>query len=375
GNVDKKGGDVIPQPVPARNIQLKERLPKDVQPITGAYPLFNEFHKTWGLHAQSCVVDAILEEKPYPIKMLVVQSGNPAVTMADSERVRSALTHLEFLVVIDLFMTRTANFADVILPASGCFEKTQLNRAYLRNNVVMLQDKVIEPIGASRPDWQITFELARRLGLEKEFPWQSVEEAIDYQLEPSGVTVDMLRKSPDGIRVRDMEYEKYKTKGFGTPTGRLEFYSAKLKKHGHLPVPGFEGSAKHPISFYDQKDEFPIIGISGARTNTFTHSQFKNIPSLIRHEPEGFIDIHPDDAREKMISDKDTVRVETPRGYIDMKARISDIVHPGSIRIGWGWGEINPDFNLNNLTDDAKRNDITCTPSSRSFMCRLLKLS
>jgi anaerobic selenocysteine-containing dehydrogenase len=371
GNVDKKGGDMIPQPVPVRNIQLKERLPKDVKSIAADYRLFNEFSETWGIHCQSCVVDAILDEKPYPIKLLVVQSANPAVTMAESERVTKALKHVEFMVVVDLFMTQTAKLADVVLPASGCFEKTQLNRAYIRNNLVMIQNQVIEPIGKSWPDWKITFELARRLGLAREFPWQTVEDAIDYQLEPAGITVDMLRKNPAGIHVRDIIYEKFKTDGFDTPTGKLEFYSTKLEEHGYLPVPRFDGLAKHPIGFYDKKDEFPFIGISGARSNNFTHSQFRGIESLTRREPESFVDIHPDDARKKMISNGDVVRVETPNGKIHMKATISEVVHPGSIRIGWGWGEINPNFNLNNLTDDEKRNDITCTPSNRTFMCNI----
>ena len=116
------------------------------------------------------------------------------------------------------------------------------------------------------------------------------------------------------------------------------------------------------------------MGISGARSNCFTHSQFRKIPSLLRREPACFIDIHPDDAAEKEISDGDTVKVETPRGQIRMKARISDVVHRGSIRIGWGWGGVDWDYNLNNLTDDEQRNAITGTPSNRSFMCNITKV-
>lgn len=374
GNIDQSGGDVIPQPVPARNIQCKDLLPMEADSITRDYPLFDDFHPTWGRHAQSCMIDAILDKKPYPVKMLVVQSANPAVTMADSNRVIRALQNLEFLVVIDLFMTKTAAFADVVLPATSSFEKTQLNRAFLRNNSVMLQEQVIEWVADSRPDWKIIFELARKLGMEKEFPWMTVEEAIDYQLEPAGITVEMLRKTPGGIQIGKMEYEKYKTKGFSTPSGKLEFYSKKLEKNGHAPVPLFENDAATPISFYDRKDEFPIIGISGARSNSYTHSQFRRIPLLVNREPEGFIDIHPDDADEKKIADNDMLRVETPKGWITMKARVSDGIHPGSVRIGWGWGEINSETSLNNLTDDGKRNAVTCTPSGRSFMCRITKV-
>jgi anaerobic selenocysteine-containing dehydrogenase len=375
GNLDKPGGDLIPQPIPVRNIQLKDRLPKGVKPITLEYPLFNEFHETWGNHAQSCVIDAILDKKPYPVKMLVVQSANPVVTMTDSNRVIRAFENLEFMVVIDPFMTRSAKMADVVLPATSSFEKTQLNRAFIRNNPVIIQNQVIDWVADSWPDWKITFELARRLGLGEEFPWHTAEDAINYQLEPAGITVDMLRKNPGGTRIEDIEYEKYKTKGLGTPSGKIEFYAKQLEEHGYLPVPYFDCDTENPISFYDKRDEFPFLGISGARTKCFTHSQFKSIPSLVKRDQECVIDIHPDDAHKKKISDGDTVTVETPRGHVCMKTRISHVVHKGSIRIAWGWGEFSPDYNLNNLTDDDRRSDITGTPSNRSFMCNISKVS
>ncbi len=374
GNLDKDGGDFIPQPVPVKNIQLKERLPRNIRPITCDYPLFNEFHDNWGLHAQSCLVDAILDEKPYPIKMLIVQSGNPVVTMTDSNRVKKSLEKLEFMVVIDPFLTQTARFADVVLPATGCFEKTQLNRAYMRNSPVMLQNQVIDWVGHSWPDWKITFELARRLGLDQEFPWQTAEEAIDYQLEPSGITCAMLRKNPAGIRAEALKYEKYHKQGFATPSGKVEFFSERLQKNSQLAVPYMDGSNENPISFAGQSDEEAMIGTSGERTNRFTHSQFHNIPSLLRREPEGFVDIHPDDAKQRKIFNGDLLKLETPRGHIRMKARISDVVHPGAIQIAWGWGEVDPDFNLNNLTDDDRRDPVTATPSNRSFMCKIEKV-
>ncbi len=374
GNLDQPGGDFIPQPVPARNIQLRERLPQGVPPITRDYPLFNTFNPTWGLHAQSCLIDAIVDEVPYPIRMLVVQSGNPAVTMTDSARVRRAFEKLEFLVVIDPFMTQTAQYAHVVLPASSCFEKTQLNRAYLRNNLVILQKQVIDCLGDSWPDWKITFDLARRLGLERDFPWQTIEEAIDYQLEPAGITVAALREKPMGIAAGETAYQKYRASAFATPSGKVELYSERLKQHGHEPVPYLQGWRGNPISFADRSAEFPLIGISGARPSRFTHSQFHNIPSLLGRKPEGQVDIHPLDANDRDITSGDLLKITTPRGQVHMRARISEEVHRGSIRIAWGWGDMNPSWNLNDLTDDGTRNAITCTPSNRSFMCHLAKV-
>jgi len=374
GNLDIMGGDFIPQPVPARNIQLRDRLPSGIKPITGEYPMFNEFNATWGKHVQSCVVDAILEGKPYPVRMLVSQSGNPVVSLMDSGRVERALEKVDFLVVIDKFMTRTARLADVVLPASSCFEKTQLNRAYLRNNLVRIQNLVIEPLGESWPDWQIVFELGRRIGLAKEFPWRDVEEAIDYQLEPAGMTVRMLRERPDGIQAVEQRFAKYKSDGFKTPSGKVEFSSEKLAEAGFAAVPYANGFPKEPISFSDNKEQYPILGISGARSNRFTHSQFHQIPKLSMNQKGCVVDIHPEEAEKYRIEAGDNVRVETPRGRIVMPACVSTVVPPGSIRIAWGWGDLNPDCNLNLLTDDNRRNPIIGTPSGRSFMCRIAKV-
>jgi anaerobic selenocysteine-containing dehydrogenase len=373
GNLDKQGGDFIPQKVPTRNIQLREMLPEGIQPITSDYGLFNEFHETWGMQVQSCLLDAILDERPYPIRMLVVQSGNPAVTMTDSHRVRKALERLDFMVVIDMFLTQTGRFADVILPAGSCFEHTQLNRAFMRNNPVVVQNQVIDWIGHSRPNWKIVFDLARKLGLEKEFPWQTAEEAIDYHLEPSGITVDMLRRNPGGLFVDEIEYQKYRTRGFATPSGKVEFFSERLHKNGYLPVPFMDGSNENPISFSDQNNDDAIIGMSGERTARFTNTQFHNIQSLHQGEPEGFVDIHPEDARQRLISEGDMLRIISPKGYVNMKARVSDVVHEGCIRVAWGWGEVHPDLGLNNLTDDDRRDPVTGTPSGRSFMCKIEK--
>jgi len=340
-------------------------------PITWSFPLFNEFHVTWGFHAQSCLVDAILDETPYPIRMLVVQSGNPVVTMADANRVQQAFEKLDFLVVIDMFLTRTAQYADVILPACGCFEKTQLNRASMRNSPVILQNQVIDWLGDSRPDWKILFDLGRRLGFEAEFPWLSAEGAIDYQLAPSGLTVAVLRESPDGLREDPLEFEKHRTRGFATPSGKVEFFSKRLEQAGQPPVPFMDGSTDNPISFADTLGEDALIGISGERSNRFTHTQFHRIPSLVKGEPGGFVDLHPKDAHARNISAGQWLTLSSPRGHIRMKARISDAVHPGVVRIAWGWGEVDPEANVNNLTDDDRRDPVTGTPSSRSFMCRI----
>lgn len=373
GNLDKPGGDVLPQPIPVRNIQLRERLSGEIVPITRDYHLFNTFSETWGNQVQGCVVDAILDEQPYPVKMVVVQSGNPVVTMADSNRARAAFAKLETLVVIDMFLTETGKLADVILPASSCFEKTQLNRASIRNNPIFLQDAVIEPLGESWPDWKIVFELGRRLGLTAEFPWQTADEAIDYQLEPAGVTVEHLRRNGKGMRLEEQRYEKYRDQPFKTPSGKVEFFSSRLAEAGFQGVPFASGLGDDPIGFAEQSASYPILGVSGSRDIRFTNSQFRNIPSLRTGGAGCVVDIHPDDAARQGFVEGDSIRIETPKGQVVMTARLSTTMRPGMVRLAWGWGDWDPLGNLNALTEDDKRGQVSGTSTSRSFMCRLVK--
>ncbi|MDD2465440.1 MAG: molybdopterin-dependent oxidoreductase [Desulfobulbus sp.] len=374
GNLDKPGGDVLPQPIPARNIQLFDRLPEDAKPITCDFSLFNTFSETWGNQVQGCVVDAILEEKPYPLKMVVVQSGNPLVTMADSSRTRAAFAKLETLVVIDMFMTETAKLADVILPASSCFEKTQLNRSSIRNNPMFLQDAVIPPVGDSWPDWKIVFELGRRLGLQQDFPWQTAEEAIDFQLEPAGVCVADLRKNGKGLRIEELRYEKYREQPFKTPSGKVEFFSSRLATAGFCGVPFAQGLGANPISFTEQSVAYPVLGISGSRDIRFTNSQYRTIPSLVKASAGAVVDIHPEDAISQGFVEGDRICIETPKGAIEMTARLSTTVRPGMVRLAWGWGDYDTKANLNRLTEDDIRSQVSGTSTSRSFMCRLRKL-
>lgn len=373
GNLDIQGGDLFPQQVPTRDITLKKALDPEVKPITADYPLFNSFSKGGGDSVSTVLPDAVLEGKPYPIKALIIQSSNPLVTAANSRRIEEALRQVEFLVVIDLFMTRTAALADVFLPATTSFEKTQLNMAGLRANRIFLQDKIIEPVGESRPDWRIIFDLAKELQLDEAFPFQSVEEAIDYQLEPSGITVAQLREHPEGLIFQEPRYKKYTRKGFNTPSGKAEFSSQVLREHGYESTPSFDLTQAGKITFADAAGQFPLIGISGEKSGWFVHARYRNIPWILEKEPEPFVDLHPDDAATRGITENDEVKVISPNGEIFTKARISDVVPGGSVRIPWGWGEHIPQCNINSLTDDTERDPVASTPSVRTFMCEVIK--
>ena len=106
----------------------------------------------------------------------------------------------------------------------------------------------------------------------------------------------MLRENPDGIRAAELRFAKYKSDGFATPSGKVEFFSRKLKENGFAPVPFADGGPAEPISFSGRPERYPLLGISGARSNRFTHSQFHRIPALSLEQKGCAVDIHPDDA-------------------------------------------------------------------------------
>ncbi|RLI05686.1 formate dehydrogenase [Candidatus Bathyarchaeota archaeon] len=366
GNIDIPGGDLIPTMIPTVDIRLMDRLPKDVKPV-GDYPLMFQYRHL----PAPAVIDAILTEKPYPIKAMIVQGGNLAVVLANVTKTREALQRLDLLVVMDLFMTRTAELADIVLPAATSFEKTGLT-AYpaARTPFVLLEQKVIEPIGEAWPDWKFWFELGRKLGYKEEFVWEDVEEAIDEQIKPSGLTVDQLKKGPVFLPVT---YKKYEEKGFNTPSKKVEFYSKLLEKYGYNPLPTYVEPPETPISKPDLAKRYPLMGVCWPR-DVYVHTQHRNIPWLRMFEPEPSVRINPKDAEKRGIKDGDLVEASSPRGSIKVKAIITERVPEGLVAFVWGWGETDPEADLNRLTNDADRDPIAGSTSNKLFLCEIRKV-
>lgn len=365
GNIDVPGGDLIPTTIETVDLRLNDRKPKDVTPICN-HPVMFQFGNIPG----QTVVDGILTGKPYPLRVMIVQGSNLAVSLANTAKVKEALGRLELLVVMDLFMSRTAELADIVLPAASSFEKTGLTGVpSLSSNFIILQRKVIEAIGESWPDWKLWFELAKRLGYTKEFPWRDVEEAIDAQIKPSGLTVAQLKDGPITLPITYRRYEKH---GFKTPSGKIQLYSKILEKYGYEPLPSHVEPAETPVSQPDLAEEYPLMAICWPR-DVYVHTQHRNIPWLRILDPEPSIKIHPEDAAKRKIVNEDKVIVKSPRGKLRVKAHITSRVSKGVVAFVWGWGQASPEADLNLLTDDSKQDKIAGSTSNRLFLCQIEK--
>jgi anaerobic selenocysteine-containing dehydrogenase len=372
GDLDVAGGNVFEAPLPMVSLKGGERLsPEQRRKRLGQYDIF---HDITGIVPFPVITDAILSKQPYPIKAMLVIGGNPVASMPHEQRIREACKKLDFLAVADIFMTRTAELADIVLPAASHFEKAGFIASSMYGeygDYVLLKRKVVDLDGCW-PDWKIYTELAHRLGFADAFPWQDVEEAIDGQLKPSDITVEQLKTHPEGIRFKEGEsYRKYKSEGFRTPSGKVEIYSRFLEERGHHPLPVYVEPAESPLSQPDLAKKYPLIGNSEGKRVWSVGSQLRNIPSLRRYEPEPLLKIHPRDAEPRGITDGDWVRITSPRAGIKMRAHVTEITVPGVVILPTGWGQAIPEANTNTLVDDQARDPISGGTGYRSFLCQV----
>ncbi|MFC1953337.1 molybdopterin-dependent oxidoreductase [Chloroflexota bacterium] len=363
GNLDITGGNIYNSPQTLTSLRVSGRV--NVNEVLGArYPIFNRFvGQTTAIH----VPDAILTEQPYPVKALIVQASNPAVTWPDSGKVREALNKLDLLVVIDFFMTETAKLADIFLPATSFLERKTLKDYNFEGvPLIAVANKVIEPLGDSKDDWEIWSELGKRMGYAEYFPWQNSEELITHLLEPSEISLSTLEENPGGVLYADLaRQQKYTEKGFDTPSGKVEIYSSIMEKNGYDPLPAF---IDNQSGF---TDEYPFILISGPRVSAFTHSQYRDVPRLKRLVPDPLVEMNINAAKDLDIHNGDQVILESPRGRIQLEAELTKDIHPQVISAQHGWDEANINF----LTDAEVTDPVSGYPAFKCVPCRVLKIN
>ena len=335
------------------------------------YPLFYQIWGRASAFGQAMVFpEMVISGKPYPIKALIITGGNPVLTMPESNKVREALEKLDFLVVMDLFMTETAELADIVLPACSFLEKTGIAYDYgVCHGIpyVMLRKKAIEPLWESWSEWKFWTELGRKMGYDKQFPWTTDEEAVSYQLEGTGITIDQLKDNPAGLLFAS---KWYGVRPFRTPSEKVELYSETLEKFGFDPIPTHKEPTYSPISTPELAKEYPLILTTGARILEYTHTQMRNIPKLRAKAPDPIAELHPSTGIKYGITDGETAIIETKKGSIRIKVKHSEDVLPNVISIPHGWAQAN----VNVLTDINACDPITGYPELKALLCKIKKM-
>jgi len=375
GNLDIPGGHLFPQKVPLADLALGMKRPPGVRALTDAqHPLLSNM--TGFVPGDSLVV-SLLEGKPYPLKAMIMGGGNPMSTWPNTNVMREALGRLDFLVVSELYMTETARLADIVLPVADPFERTQLivrSGFFGRDHppAYLMLRKKIKDFGECRSDWWFWRHLAHRMDYGVYFPWLNEEEAIDHQLEPLGITTEDLMDNPSGMYYGDpIRYRKYEQSGFNTPTGKVEFYSHILDAYGHDPLPEFVEPSESPVSTPELAQRFPLVLNGGRRVAVYTHSRHRNLPSLRAREPHPLAELHPETATLAGVEDGDWITVETLRGSVKTRARVTETIHPGVVGMLHGWEEAN----VNLLTDHAQCDPIVASPPLRASLCAVRRIS
>ena len=324
------------------------------------------------------LLQAMREGKPYPVKAFLVFGNNTLTTYANSRLVHESLLKLDFMVCADLFMTPTAELADIVLPAAAWPELDQIvGLPTIAANVVLAQQKTVQ-IGECKSDEEIFVALARRmkLGLCEE----PVKEVLDRQLADGGVglTFDELKRK--GFVKLPFRYRKYEERGFRTPTGRIELYSTRFEQLGYAPLPYYEEPPESPFSAPEVAREFPLVLTTGGRIPFFFNSEHRQLANLRKAYREPRAEIHPDTAARHGIADGGWMWIETRRGRIRQRAKFSQGIDARVVNAEHGWWfpeEPAPEYgvwksNANVLTDNGPPYDPAMgTYQLRALLCRV----
>ena len=396
GDFDQPGGNVVFPKAPVNVVSGKDFLSEEA-----AAQRIGRERKPLGPPAKpgNCaaydIFTAVLEDRPYPVKAILNFGSNTVMSTGDSERARTAFRAVEFAVAAELFMTPTAELCDYVLPATSFLEMGNLANDFKHRPKGKLhlqyRPPVVAPLAERRSDTWIIFELAKRLGMGSDFWDGNVEAAYEYELAPTGLSLDQVKASGGGITLSVApRYGKYSAitekgapRGFNTPDKKVELYSHTFAAHGFSPLPEYQEPLISPLSRPDIAAEYPLV-LTNAKFTTFIHSQLRGLPSLRKTFPEPTADIHPETARPYGIKDKEWMVVESPRGAIRAKARVTDAITPGVVCCQHGWWQDCKDLKLPGYKSYGKSSanpglligTDTADPISgslphRSYLCRV----
>lgn len=290
--------------------------------------------------------EALLEARP-PVRAIYVYNSNPAAVAPDQSKVIAGLMREDlFTVVHEQFQTDTADYADILLPATTQLEHRDMVKPY-GHYYLVYNEPAIAPLGEAKPNSEVFRLMAERLGFEEECFKDSDDEIIRQAISSGhatleGITMDKLKR--DGwARLNLPEvFAPFADGGFQTPSGKCEFFSDRLARAGLDPVPDFIPPRESPATAPDLAARYPIQLLSPP-AHSFLNSSFSHLKTFIKAERRPTIEISRDDARERHISDGDEVRVWNDRGECRLYAEISDRVKTGvAVALSIWWNKLSP---------------------------------
>ena len=218
-------------------------------------------------------------------------------------------------------------------------------------------------------EYRLWHDLAHRLGFgEKLFPWKDDKEVNEWLLEPTELTVEELRRHPQGYAYKPVRYQKHLIDQLQTPSKKLEFASPYLKRLGLSEIPEY----RPPYHLTKADDNYPFVLTTGARKSLFYHSRHQNIPRFRNVHAEAEMEIHPADAAALGIEDGEPVRVVSEIGTLVIRAAVKQPaeLRQGVVEIYHGW----EDWRVNILTYDNINDPISGFPLLKAVPVRIEKI-
>ena len=304
----------------------------------------------------STIGDALLDRNDPPIRAIYVYNSNPVAVAPESAKVVAGFSREDlFCVVHDVFLTDSADYADIVLPATTQLEHVDVHSSY-GHLYVLANNAAIAPVGEAKPNTEVFRLLAERMGFDEPCFRESDEDIARHAFvatHPRAQGLDWETLKREGWQRLNVpaQFAPFAEGNFPTPSGKCEFYSETLRRQGVDPLPTYipprESVASNPVL----AARFPLAMISPPARNAL-NSSFANLPAFLESEKTPHLEIHPDDAAARGIVSGDKVRVFNDRGALVLTARVSDRARPGVVvALSIWWRKLSPDgTNANMVT-------------------------
>ena len=297
---------------------------------------------------------SILTEDPYPLRCIFGQSSNPLSAARSPKKVEEALKKLDFYVVMDTQWNSSCDYADYVLPACTNYESSYQfgTKNSAAGTFVAINQKIAEPMGESRSDWEYYLDLAVRMGYGEDFWNGDMDACLREQLDGSGITLEELRvankgivvERTDGAKPTEPVYQDYAKMFASLPNGKVQCYNEWIGNKPNCddtgeisPLPVYHGPAESIAGTPDIAKEYPLVISDVHAYRLCNHSYYVDVPYLRELQPYPWVKINPSTAKQYGIEDGDWVKIESRHGWVKMVARYLESIAPDVLMSRRGW--------------------------------------
>ncbi len=334
GNWDRQGGMVPNQKVPKGEFLF---MPWD-EPKA---PRVDEIEKNFPLAAKGDGVylplrENVLSGKPYPVKAWMIYKQDPLHAVPDQGKTLKMIEQMDFVAVIDIAMSDTAWYADVVFPESHYLERTDPIEVMPGIwPAAVLRQQVVKPLHDTKPCLEIVQGLAKRLGLSDYFDY-TIDQWIEAEAKDLPVPNGLEHMKKHGVvAFSEPKYGATRKADhrFVTKSGKIELFSERLQEAGQDPLPKYSPPAKVPSGKFRL-----VLG----RKATITHAALTQLPWLHEHNPENSLWLHPESADRLGIQTGDLLEVASSVGRVNIKALVTQEIRPDCVFMLHGFGKKSP---------------------------------